>query len=467
MSQETSNQYYLESAPLKKAIAHLSIPMMIGMSVGTVYNVINAYFIGLLHNTHMLTAITLGLPIFTVLMAFGNVLGVGGGTFVTRLAGEKNPEKGRRIAGYSFYASIIAGIVIALLAFLAINPITRLLGADDATFDFTKTYALTLFAGGFVIVLNFALEQLVRSEGASKESMYGVFISTALSLIFDPLFILVLNWHVAGAALAMILANAGSVVYYIYFLETKSEHLKGFLKHFKISVQDKLEIYKIGISELLQSAFLIVTTLLLNNYAIQYGDHVVAGFGVALRIVQVPEFLSMGLFLGLIPLFAFTYAGRNIVRLKSSIKYAFACIGTITIVFVSLVFIFRDTVLHWFSNDPSVISSGVTILAAMLISALFNGFTGLFISIFQATGQGVPTAIMAITQGVLYIPVIIVLHYLFGLNGVIWSMTVTEVITSVMGVILFVLFNRKLKKASGNVAGAQREVLIGEDVNVL
>lgn len=102
MTNEFSNQYYLESAPMKKAIAHLSIPMMIGMSVGTIYNVINAYFIGLLHNTSMLTAITLGLPIFTVLMAFGNVLGVGGGTFVTRLAGQKETEKGKRVAGYTF-----------------------------------------------------------------------------------------------------------------------------------------------------------------------------------------------------------------------------------------------------------------------------------------------------------------------------------------------------------------------------
>lgn len=69
------------------------------MYVGTIHNVINAYFIGLLHNTSMLTAITLGLPIFTVLMAFGNVLGVGAGTFVTRLAGQKETEKGMRIAG--------------------------------------------------------------------------------------------------------------------------------------------------------------------------------------------------------------------------------------------------------------------------------------------------------------------------------------------------------------------------------
>jgi len=447
MNKELSNQYYLETAPVKKAIAHLSIPMMIGMSVGTVYNVINAYFIGLLHNTSMLSAITLGLPIFTVLMAAGNVFGAGGGTFVTRLIGGKEAEKGKSIAGYTLYGSIICGIVIALLAFLLIHPLTNLLGADAATLDYTRTYALTLFDGGFVIVLNFALEQLVRSEGASKESMYGIFISTALSLIFDPLFILVLHLHVAGAALAMILANLGSVAYYIYFLETKSEHLKGFVKHFRISLKDQLEVYTIGLSELFQAAFLIVTTLLLNNYAVQYGDHVVAGFGVALRIVQVPEFLAMGLFLGLIPFFAFTFASKDITRFKAGLKHASLYIGGIAAVFVGLVYVFRDPVIRMFSNDNSVIGVGAYIIGAMLISALFNGFTGLFISVFQATGQGMPTMLMSITQGVLYIPLIILLHAFFGLHGVIWSMTVTEVITSVMGLVLFIRFNTRLKKA--------------------
>ncbi|MFE4713931.1 MATE family efflux transporter [Paenibacillus sp. NPDC056722] len=441
------NQYYLEAAPVRKAITHLSIPMMIGMSVGTIYNVINAYFIGLLHNTSMLSAITLGLPIFTVLMAIGNVFGVGGGTFVTRLAGERETEKGKRIAGYTFYSSIIAGLLIALLAFLLVNPIVQLLGADAATLAYTKTYVLTLFAGGFVVVLNFALEQLVRSEGASKESMYGIFISTALSLIFDPLFILVLKWHVAGAALAMVLANAGSVIYYIYYLEKKSEYLRGFLKSFKISIKDQLEIYKIGVSELLQAGFLIVSTLLLNNYSILYGDSVVAGFGLALRIAQVPEFLAMGLFLGLIPFFAYNYSSKNISRFKAGFTYAALYIGGIAILFVGLVYLFREPVIQFFSNDPEVLKIGTYIVVAMLISALFNGFTGLFTSVFQATGQGLPTMIMSITQGVLYIPVIVLLHSIFGLHGVIWSMTVTEVITCVMGLLLFIPFNKKIKKS--------------------
>ncbi|WP_425280876.1 MATE family efflux transporter [Paenibacillus brasilensis] len=106
---------------------------------------------------------------------------------------------------------------------------------------------------------------------------------------------------------------------------------------------------------------------------------------------------------------------------------------------------FREPVMHLFSSDSSVSSIGIYFVAAMLISALFNGFTGLFTSVFQAIGQGMPTMVMSVTQGVLYIPVIVILHCLFRLHGVVWSMTVTEVITCLMGILLFILLHEKMK----------------------
>ena len=448
MEETTTNEYYLKSAPITKAIARLSIPMMIGMSVNTIYNVINAFFIGLLHNTEMLTAVTLGLPIFTVLMAFGNMFGAGGGTFITRLIAKKEIEKARKVAGYTFYSSIVSAVLLAILALFTITPIVKLMGADTTTIiNYTKNYSLTVFLGGFSIILNFTLEQIVRAEGASKESMYGMFISSALSLVFDPLFILILKFNVIGVALAMVLANIGSSIYYIYYLETKSEHLKGFIKHFKLSLKDKIEIYKIGISELLLTVFLIITTLLLNNFSIAYGDSVVAGFGIALRIVQVPEFLSMGLSLGIIPLIAYNFSNKNLTRLKESIKQSSLWILLLSGTFVTLVYIFREPIINLFSKDPSVLNIGQYIMLAMLISALFNGFTTLFTGIFQASGQGIPSTIMSVTQGILYIPIVIILHSFFGLQGIIWSMTITEIITCMTGLILYIIFSYKMKGA--------------------
>lgn len=446
MENTQSNIKYLKDEPIKKAIAHLSIPMMIGMSAGTIYNVINAYFIGLVHDTAMLSAITLGLPIFTVLMAFGNMFGVGGGTFVTRLVAQNEVDRAKKVAGYTFYTSIIVGLLIAVFACLLMNPIVKLLGADSNTLNYTTQYSTTLFIGGFAVILNFALEQIVRAEGASKESMYGMFVSVVVSIILDILFILVLDLHVYGAALSMVIANIASSIYYIWYLNAKSENLKGFLHHFKISVKDQIEIYKIGVSELIQCAFLIVTTLMLNNFAMEYGDSVVASFGIALRIAQLPEFFTMGIVLGVMPLIAYNFSNKNISRLKEGIKYSSIFIISIAVVFAGIVYMFRGQVIQAFSDDPSVLSIGAYILVAMLVSALFNGMTTLFMTIYQASGEGMATGIMAISQGCLYIPMVIVLHYYFGLHGLVWSITITEVITCLIGVILYIPYSKKTMK---------------------
>jgi len=194
------------------------------------------------------------------------------------------------------------------------------------------------------------------------------------------------------------------------------------------------------------TVFIIITTLLLNNFSMAYGESVVAAFGIALRIVQVPEFVSMGLSLGIIPLIAYNFSNKNFSRLKEGIKHSFFWIALLSITSVTLVYIFKGNIINLFSNNTCVMNIGAYILIAMLISTIFNGFTGLFIGIFQASGQGIPTIIMSVTQGILYIPVIVLLHQFFGLHGVIWAIVVTEIITFIMGLILYAFFDYKLRR---------------------
>jgi len=326
------------------------------------------------------------------------------------------------------------------------DPFIHLLGAGGQTFLYTKQYSLILFVGGASFILNFALEQLVRSEGASKESMYGMFVSVAVSILLDALLILVFNLHVIGAGLSLVIANIASTTYYVWFLETKSETLKGFLKNMKLSIKDQLEVYKIGISELFKSAFMIVTTLLLNNFSAEYGDNVVASFGIAVRITQLPEFLTMGLFLGVIPLFAYSFSAHNTKRVKEALKEVSLWIGGISILFALIVYWLRVPVLGLFTSDPRVIQVGLTILGAQLVSSIFNGFSGLFTGIFQASGLGAQTGVMSTIQGTFFIPIVLVLHHFYGLDGLIWSMTITEGIAFVAGVVMMIPYLNKLNK---------------------
>ena len=433
-----SNRWYLSSAPIVRALVHLCVPMAAAMIVGAVYNVINAGFIGSLHDSALLAAVTLGAPLLGLVMAVGGVFGVGGGALISRLLGaaENDPARAseiRHVSSFALWGSVIVGVVLGGLGLVLLKPLVTLLGADAAAVPATSEFVGVLLAFVPVLAAAFCLEQLVRAEGAARQVMVGLIASTIANVVFDVLFIIVLHWGVAGAALAMGLSNLLVVGYFATWLHRHSEHLSLAPRWFTLSPAVLKPVFGVGVGELLQSAFLIVTSLVLNNLAVAYGDSALAAMGVAVRIAQVPEFLVMGVTLGVLPLLAYSYGKGDGARLASAIRISAITVGAIVLISAGTVFLFRDQVIGAFTADKSVLAIGVVILTAQLVAMIVNGFTGLLTSLFQATGRAVPAIVMSVSQGVLFIPIVIVGNLWFGLAGIIWALTVTEIIVFLVG----------------------------------
>jgi len=436
--------YYFEQATIPKAITHMAVPMMLGMSVIMIYNVIDAFFIGKLNNTAMMTAVTLALPFTIILSGIGNVFGVGGGTYISRLLGERKLEDAKKVSSVTFFLSILAGFIFMLFAIPLIDPILKVLGAKGDTVLFTKDFIMVLILGSPFVIANFALGQVVRAEGASKVSMNGMFISVIINIVLDPILIFTCHLNIVGAAIGTVVANTCAVLYYVYYLKNKSSTLTVSISTFKPTLSMLKDIFKIGISSFLLDAFMIVSVLLLNNFSAYYGDYAVAAFGIALRLAQLAQFAAKGLYIGVIPLIAYAYAAKNIKRMKGIINITAAYILILTMAFSLIMFIFREPIVHLFSNNTYVINTGIYILIAMLISALFAGITGLFIAIFQGAGRGKEATLMSVVQGTLLIPIMILGKYTFGLDGVIWSMTITEILTCLIGLYLWIQLKRDI-----------------------
>ena len=438
-----TNRWYLSAAPMVRALIHLCVPMAAAMIVGAIYNLINAGFIGSLHDTALLAAITFGSPVLGLVMAVGSVFGVGGGALISRLLGaaEHEPAKAdeiKRVASFAVWGSVIAGAVFGGLGLIFLQPLVALLGADASAASATGAFVGVMLAFVPVLAAAFCLEQLVRAEGAARQVMVGLIASTVANLVFDVLFILVLHWGVAGAALSMGLANLGVVVYFISWLQRNSEHISLAPRWFTLSPTVLKPVLGVGVGTLLQSAFLIVTSLVLNNLAAAYGDGPLAAMGVAVRIAQVPEFLVMGVTLGVLPLLAYSYGKGDARRLASALRASAVTVGGIALVFSVTVFVFREQVFAAFVTDPSVLAVGVTILTAQLVAMIANGFTGLITSLFQATGRALAATVMSVTQGVLFIPIVLLGNLWFGLGGIIWALTVTEVAVLLAGLVMWV-----------------------------
>lgn len=438
-----TNRWYLSSAPIVRALLHLCVPMAAAMIVGAIYNLVNAGFIGSLHDTALLAAITFGAPILGLVMAVGNVFGVGGGALISRLLGaaEREPAKAgeiKHVSSFAVWGSVIVGAGFGGLGLILLDPLVSVLGADAAATSATRAFVGVMLAFVPVLAAAVCLEQLVRAEGAARQVMVGLIASVVANLAFDVLFILVLRWGVAGAALSMGLANLGIVAYFAVWLARHSEHMSLAPRWFTLAPAVLKPVLGVGVGTLLQSAFLIVTSLVLNNLAAGYGDGPLAAMGVAVRIAQVPEFLVMGVTFGVLPLLAYSYGKGDRDRLTSALRVSAITVGGIALIFSTAVFAFREQVFSAFVADHSVLAIGVTILTAQLVAMVANGFTGLITSLFQATGRAVAATVMSVTQGVLFIPIVLLGNLWFGLAGIIWALTVTEGIVFVVGVVMWV-----------------------------
>lgn len=435
--------YYLEKAPVSKAIIHMVIPMILSFIADIIYNITDAFFVGKLENTAMMAAVTLALPFSVILMALGQLFGVGAGTYVSRLLGEDNVDKIKNVCSVNFWSSILVGIIFMVICLPLLSPLLQLLGARGDTLLYTREYIMMFGIGAPFVIAKTSLEESVRAEGASTASMIGILSGIIINIILNPIFIFSFRMGVMGSALATVIGNIISVCWFIYYLQKKSTVQSVNIKDFKPSKEIYKNIFKVGISAFLLDCFMAVMSLLFNNYSALYGDSVVAGFGISQRVIQTVDFIGMSFSMGAIPLIAFAYSAKNQERLMEIIKKVLLYMVGITLVLAIILFVLRAQIIGIFSIDPKVIAIGQTILIAQLCSTLFAGLCSLFTSIFQAFGTGVQSTIMSVARGIVFIPILILGNLLFAVNGVIWTMPISEGFACIVGLIMWLEIRRK------------------------
>ena len=441
---ETQSLHYFEKASIPKAVAHFAVPMMLGTSMSVVYSILNAFFLGTLNNTFMLTALALTLPLFSVIMALGILIGIGSSTFISRLLGEKRREVVKHVSAFAFYSSIMLGLIVIAVGIPFIEAIVYRLGATPDSFEFTKEYVRIILLGAPFIVLFFTLENIVRSEGAAVISMLGMVLSVAFNIVLDAIFIFILHWDMAGVALATVIANLIACLFYVYYIRRKSEFLTIQIKWFKASKEILSNVFKIGAPVFIMSIFLGAMSLILNHYLVEYGEQAVAGYGISARLLQFPEFILMGLCEGVVPLIAFSFTA-NKSRMKNIISFTIKVLVVLAAVSGVIVYLISDHLIGFFTNDPQLIEMGSYILHVTFLSLLITGLTTLFTGIFQATGQGTAAFIMSIVQGATLIPVLYMCNYMYGFHGVIWSLVIADAVAFAVGAGMLYVLRKRLK----------------------
>lgn len=441
------NRQLFESAPVAKAVTVMAVPTMISMLVVVIYNMADTFFIGQTGDPMQVAAVSLATPVFMVFMALGNLFGIGGSSAISRALGEKKAERAKNISSFCCYSSLGLGIIMALLFLAGMDGILKLIGASANTIGYARDYLTYIAFGGPFIMFGTAFGNILRGEGAAKESMIGNMIGTVTNIVLDPIMILGLNWGVVGAAVATVIGNmAASGFYLLYFLRKKSS-LSIRLGDFKAGERIAAGVMAIGIPASLNNILMSCANIVLNQVLISYGDTPVASMGVAMKANMLLVLLQIGLCSGIQPLIGYNYGARNRKRLMQVFRFTGICAVVMGTLLTILMVAARETIIRAFIDDGQVIAYGIQMVIALQISGPVLGILFLCINTIQGMGKAVPSLVLTICrQGVVFIPSVYILNGIFGLDGVIYAQPVADFISIVMSLVICLGIFRKMDK---------------------
>ena len=447
MNSQSKKMELLGSTSIPKALLAMGIPTMIGMLVNAFYNLVDAYFVGGLGESQM-GAISVVYPLGQVVVGLGLLFGNGAASYISRLLGRGDKENADKVASTALYSSVSVGAVIILISMVFLHPILKLLGATDSILPFAATYASIYIVSCIFNVFNVTMNNIVTSEGAAETTMCALLTGAVLNIALDPLFIYVFDLGVAGAAIATAISQIVSTCVYLTYIFRKKSVFHFRVKDCTYAKETMSEIFKIGIPTLVFQILTSVSISLINNAAGDYGDSAIAGMGVVTRLISMGSLSVFGFIKGFQPIAGYSYGAKKFDRLREAIKTSILWSTAFCVIFGVILVLFPTSIVSQFTKgDAEMIRIGAASLRANGISIMLFGFYTVYSSLFLALGKGREGFILgACRQGICFIPVILLLPIVWGLNGIMYAQPIADVLSAVITVFMAIPLHKKLNE---------------------
>lgn len=435
----------LGSAPIPKALLAMGLPIMIGMMINALYNLVDAYFVGGL-GTSQMGAISVAFPLGQVVVGLGLLFGNGASSYISRLLGYGDKETANKVASTALYSSIFVGAVIIICTIIFLNPLLKLLGATESILPYAITYTRIYVISSIFNVFNVTMNNIVTSEGAAKTTMCALLTGAILNIILDPIFIYVLDLGVAGAAIATAISQVVSTLVYLGYVLRKKSVFSFSIKECCFSKEIMSEILKIGIPTLVFQLLTSLSITLINMQAKGYGDSVIAGMGAVTRIISMGSLMVFGFIKGFQPIAGYSYGAKKYERLYEAIRTSIKWSTIFCAIFGLIMALFPTTIISQFTTgDMELINIGQNALRANGLSFFLFGYYTVYSSLFLSLGKAKKGFILgACRQGICFIPVILVVPMIWGINGILYAQPISDVISTIITVFMAIHLHKEL-----------------------
>ena len=445
----------MTTEPVEKLILKLAFPTIISMLVTTFYNMADTYFVGkiglgqvqeAMMQTRAQAAVGVVMSLMAIIQAFGFFYGHGSGNFISRALGKHDVKSAERVASSGFWYAIITGAVIAVFGIVFAKPLALLLGANTDFIDYTVQYMRIILIGTPVTMASLVLNNQMRFQGNAAYAMLGISAGAVLNVGLDALFILAWDMEVIGAGLATIIGQTVSFVLLLVGTE-RSDCIKLRLKNLSFSKSTMVEICRGGLPSLGRQGLTSVSTACLNHMAGIYGavayplvesaaTSAVAAMTVVSRIMMFAASTLIGFGQGFQPVCGFNYGAGLYSRVKKSFWFCVkVSISFILVIAVPAYFLSENIVALFRDNDPIALEIGTKAMQWQIITFPVMTWVVMSNMMLQTMGRVFSATILSISRnGLSFIPAVLILPFIFKLDGVLLAQPVADIVALLMAI---------------------------------
>ena len=438
-------------------IMKFSLPMIVGMLVNALYNTVDRIYIGQKIGNMGIAGITAAFPLMMIFMGFSMLIGFGSTSLLAIRLGEKKEDEVRVITANSLILLMIISVLITVLGLVFLEPLLKIFGASETVMPYAKDYLEIIVLGASFQALGFGMNNQIRALGSPKVAMMTMFVGAAINIVLDPIFIFVFEWGMKGAALATILSMLASGVWVMFYLFGSKNDLRPRREDYKLNYDVIKNIVSMGTPSFLMQIASSGLMILLNYTLFSHGGDIALsamGIGMSMNnLIMMPVF---GLNQGIQPIVGYNFGAKKYDRVRSVVRMGMA-IATlfVTIGFLMSMIFPRQLVMLFNSSDDNLIEMSARTLRIIMIAMPIIGFQVIGSGFFQAIGRPKQSTIITLSRQLLVlIPLVAILPYYFGLDGIFYSMPISDLIAGVLSAVWVFYQMKNLEKA-----GAEQDLL--------
>ena len=419
MKQKNIDKYTLmTTAPVPRLIGSLAVPTIISMLITSFYVMADTYFVGKI-NTQSTAAVGISFSVMAIIQAFGFFFGHGSGNYISRKLGAREYQSAEKMASTGFFCAFIAGTLITVFGLIFLSPICKALGSTSTILPYSETYLGIILLGAPFMASSLVLNNQMRFQGNAVYAMIGIIVGAVLNIGLDPLLIFVFDMGIAGAGIATLASQICSFIILLY-MDRKGENIRIRFSNFTPKLSLLKEILYGGSPSLCRQGLASTATILLNVAAGRYGDAAIAGMSIVTRICMFINSFVIGFGQGFQPGCGFNYGAGFYTRVRHGFWFCIK-LGVIFLSICSIIgYIYAPEIVSWFrKEDAQVIEIGARALRWQLITLPLGTWVILCNMLLQTIRKPVRAVILSSArQGLFFIPFILILPYLLGLQGV-------------------------------------------------